>query len=235
MPMNLKMILVAVAVLCFGGLSYFLGVAHSGRLMDYRSAVLRHDVVLRRSGSEVLAGTLKKGAVIYAATGTDMGVTDPGDFQLHKVYVRIPLGFDDSLILQPSDEAAELMPRDVCNVLEICASIEPDSDMKQSSLMPRDFPWTRAGMTFRECQVVTLREIHESTEVGDRWWVEISLEDLSTDKCWTFSVDNGDQLATALKDGDICTILCEEEGTKVRLVAVFPGHLRRERESRVVE
>ena len=126
MSLNLKRILVAVVVLVFGAFSYFLGVIHSGRLMEYRSAVLRHDVVLRRSGSELLAGTLKKGTVIYAPTGDDMGVTAPGDFQLHKVYVRIPLGFDDSLIFQPSHEAAELMPRDVCNVLEIFSPVAPD-------------------------------------------------------------------------------------------------------------
>ena len=88
------------------------------RTHGYRCAVLTEDLVLLGQGTDAVLGTLKKGTVLFAPAREDMSVTDPGDFQLHKIYVRIHLDAIDNLILLPSKRSDIAVPKTVCNVLE---------------------------------------------------------------------------------------------------------------------
>jgi hypothetical protein len=78
-------------------------------------------VVLRdATGTEV--GYLKKGAVFYAPSMFDMHVTDPGDNQLHKVYVRLTPEVMKHLILLPAKLGTQGVPETMCTVMDASLS-----------------------------------------------------------------------------------------------------------------
>jgi hypothetical protein len=47
-----------------------------------------------------------------------MAVTDPGDIQLHKVYIRLPSEALDRLVLLPPKQPDARVPETVCNILD---------------------------------------------------------------------------------------------------------------------
>ncbi|MDD8046578.1 MAG: hypothetical protein PHF14_08955 [Verrucomicrobiota bacterium] len=49
------------------------------------------DIVLRAQGTGEIVGYLKKGVAFYSPSLQDLSVSDPGDAELHKAYIRIPL------------------------------------------------------------------------------------------------------------------------------------------------
>ena len=85
---------------------------------DYRCALLMEDVVLRGQGTDAVLGTLKTGTVLFVPTRDDMAVTDPGDIQLHKVYIRLSPDALDRLVLLPPKRPNALVPKTICNILE---------------------------------------------------------------------------------------------------------------------
>lgn len=85
---------------------------------DYRCAILTEDVALRGQGTDAVLGTLKKGTVLFAPTREDMAVSDPGDIQLHKIYVRLSHDTLDRLIMLPPARPDTRVPKTVCNILE---------------------------------------------------------------------------------------------------------------------
>lgn len=61
------------------------------RQTDYDSLILKEDVDLFDPATERVVGTLPRRTVLFAPHGVDMDVTDPSDFELHKLYIRIPV------------------------------------------------------------------------------------------------------------------------------------------------
>lgn len=110
--------LVAVVVLSCVWLAVHVFASLRWKPRDYRCALLTEDIVLRGQGTDTVLGTLKKGTVIFAPTREDMGVTDPGDIQLHKVYVRLRPDALNRLVLLPPRRPDARVPQTVCNVLE---------------------------------------------------------------------------------------------------------------------
>lgn len=119
MKRNLTIILAAVAALSLGWLSFHLFNAWRWKPRDYICALLAEDVTLRGQGTENELGTLKKGAVLYAPTWDDYAVSDPGDSQLFKVYVRLSPDVIKNLLLLPARQTNAPVPKTVCNVLEV--------------------------------------------------------------------------------------------------------------------
>lgn len=68
---------------------------------DYRCAVLQENVQLTARGTEHVVGYLKKGAVLFVPDREDMAVTDPGDAQLHKIYVCLSADIMDHVVFLP--------------------------------------------------------------------------------------------------------------------------------------
>ena len=93
------------------------------RPFPYTCGVLVDDgvVLLDEKGTEL--GYLKKGAVLYAPSMSDMHVTDPGDNQLHKVYIRLSPEVMNHLILLPAKREDPRVPETMCNVMG--ASLKP--------------------------------------------------------------------------------------------------------------
>ena len=72
---------------------------------DYKIIVLKNDLVLRAQGSGEIVGYLKKGIAFYAPNNVDLSVTDPGDSELHKIYIRLPLGkLEPELLLKEGEK-----------------------------------------------------------------------------------------------------------------------------------
>ncbi len=53
--------------------------------------VIDADIVLRAQGTGEIVGYLKQGVAFYSPSLQDLSVSDPGDAELHKAYIRIPL------------------------------------------------------------------------------------------------------------------------------------------------
>ena len=72
-------------------LGYLIGLTRFGCRHDYSCAVLNNDCDLVDEGFGQKMGMLNKGTVLFYPSITDMGVTDPGDEGLFKVYVHLPI------------------------------------------------------------------------------------------------------------------------------------------------
>lgn len=79
--------------------------------------LLAADGVVLRDAAGTEVGYLKKGAVFYAPSMFDMHVTDPGDNQLHKVYVRLTPEVMKHLILLPAKPGTQGVPETMCTVM----------------------------------------------------------------------------------------------------------------------
>ena len=80
-------------------LGYILGLTTRLNIRaKYRYAVLddSYKLVDEFTGQQV--GVLNKNAVLFSPNILDMGVTDPGDRCLYKIYVRIPMSMVDRMI-----------------------------------------------------------------------------------------------------------------------------------------
>ena len=53
--------------------------------------VIDADIVLRAQGTGEIVGYLKKGVAFHSPSLQDFSVSDPGDAELRKAYIRIPL------------------------------------------------------------------------------------------------------------------------------------------------
>jgi hypothetical protein len=88
-------------------------------------------------------------------------------------------------------------------------------------------PWTSQDTSLHECTVLSIVEVHDSTEQGDIWQVDVEFREAKTDQRWKFTLEQADYLMLTLSKGSACTILIQQaEGVGVRLLAVFPGRLQ---------
>lgn len=104
--MKKKILLAAVVA----SLSLVLGVLYVRSLCminepGYKIIVLKNDLVLHAQGSGEIVGYLKKGIAFYTPNNVDLSVTDPGDSELHKIYIRLPLGkLEPELLLKEGEK-----------------------------------------------------------------------------------------------------------------------------------
>lgn len=77
-------VLSSICVLC-----YMLYTRHV--LISDAIIVVDADIVLRAQGTGEVVGYLKKGVAFYSPSLKDLSVSDPGDAELHKIYIRIPV------------------------------------------------------------------------------------------------------------------------------------------------
>ncbi len=89
----------------------------------YSCGLLAENGVILRDAAGAEVGYLKKGAVFYAPSMFDMHVTDPGDNQLHKVYVRLTPEVMKHLMLLPVKPGTKGVPETICSVMD--ASLGP--------------------------------------------------------------------------------------------------------------
>lgn len=98
-------------------LGYLIGLARFGCRHEYSCAVLTTECELIDEGFGQKMGMLSKGSVLYYPNITDMGVTDPGDDILYKVYVHLPDALHRNVrFLGSSSDAPYDGPR-VCPIL----------------------------------------------------------------------------------------------------------------------
>ena len=115
----LRVSLAAVVVFSCIWLTVQLVTSLRWKARDYRCVVLTEDLTFRGQGTNLVLGVLKKGTVLFAPTIDDMAVTDPGDIELHKVYVRIPPDVIGRQLLFPPSQAGVHLPKTICNILEV--------------------------------------------------------------------------------------------------------------------
>ena len=128
--------LAVVAVLSCAWAIFLIMPAFRWKAPDYRCALLTEDLVLRGQGTDTVLGTLKKGTVLFAPTREDMAVTDPGDIQLHKVYVRLPHDALNRLVLLPPKRSDTRVPKTVCNILEAVPLSVTTNESAASKMLP---------------------------------------------------------------------------------------------------
>ena len=85
----------------------------------YRCMVLKQDVRLIDPVSGRDVGSLGRGVALYAPNQSDMDMSDPGDIELHKVFIRVPVEMDEDMEFIPS-----LKPREV-DVIYSVPSVKP--------------------------------------------------------------------------------------------------------------
>jgi hypothetical protein len=90
----------------------------------YSCGLLAEGGVVLRDATGAEVGYLKKGAVFYAPSMFDMHVTDPGDAQLHKVYVRLTPEVMKNLILLPAKPETQGVPETMCTVMDASLSLK---------------------------------------------------------------------------------------------------------------
>jgi hypothetical protein len=90
----------------------------------YSCGLLAEGGVVLRDATGAEVGYLKKGSVFYAPSMFDMHVTDPGDAQLHKVYVRLTPEVMKNLILLPAKPETQGVPETMCTVMDASLSLK---------------------------------------------------------------------------------------------------------------
>lgn len=84
-----RMIILAVAVASSIYIGFYIGNMYRWNSFGYDFVLLDEDLILESDSGEIV-GYIKKGYAFYAPSKKDMGISDPGDGALHKVFVRIP-------------------------------------------------------------------------------------------------------------------------------------------------
>jgi hypothetical protein len=82
---------------------------------DYRCTTSEKPLVLRARGSNQVVGVIFPGVLLFPPVRSDLHVTDQGDGELHKMYVRIPTNFHADSLKFPKDNA-RVEVGDVVNV-----------------------------------------------------------------------------------------------------------------------
>ena len=102
-----KMILAVAVASSLLAIGIFIGKQHSLNTSRYRLVVLENDLILYAQGTNETVGYLKKGISFFAPNSDDLAVSDPGDSELHKMYIRIPLGeLKPGLVLSGNDTSS---------------------------------------------------------------------------------------------------------------------------------
>jgi hypothetical protein len=84
-----RVIILAVAVASSIYIGFYIGNMYRWNSFGYDFVLLDEDLILESDPGKIV-GYIKKGYAFYAPSKQDMGMSDPGDGALHKVFVRIP-------------------------------------------------------------------------------------------------------------------------------------------------
>ena len=97
---------------------YLIGSTRLGCWHKYDCAILNSDCELIDEGFGQKMGIINKGTVLFYPNITDMGVTDPGDNALFKVYVHLPVAlYREMTFLGPSSPRYSANGPRVCPIL----------------------------------------------------------------------------------------------------------------------